>query len=370
MKQIFSKRWIAVLAILMISSAFSPDIVRRHDVKDQEYLLLGAKYDAVCKVGLKGGDGTLVKKNWVVTAAHVARGMSERTNGNVEIFFANRKMPYKAEAIFIHPDYNMVEHDIALIRLSEVVNDVDPIGFYRKSDEQDKEIIIAGHGYSKSGDETVWEKDGQKRAATNRIDEAGQMHIMFDFDRPGEPGVTRMEGTAGSGDSGGPALIEVDGKSFIAGISSAGEPGDKGPGTYGAVEYYTRVSTHIRWIDEVLNGKITATNMDKAPLESATGTERVITRTSGGPSGMFKGLGLILDDRGGKIEIHGKADNLVPKEFRNVMFEPPSILVSFNGSEIRSVSNLRVQFDKVNSGETYEITFQIQGEKKTFSARK
>jgi hypothetical protein len=40
----------------------------------------------------------------------------------------------------------------------------------------------------------------------------------------------------------------------IVGISSAGQPGRNGPATYGARDYFGRVSTHLAWIREAMAG--------------------------------------------------------------------------------------------------------------------
>ena len=49
-----------------------------------------------------------------------------------------------------------------------------------------------------------------------------------------------------------PTLLR-EGSSFaVAGVSSAGFDGASGPGTYGAVDHFTRVSDYLGWIRETL----------------------------------------------------------------------------------------------------------------------
>ena len=50
-------------------------------------------------------------------------------------------------------------------------------------------------------------------------------------------------------------MIERSGKTYIAGVSSAGYDGENGPGTYGAVDVFARVSTHAGWIDSVMTAQ-------------------------------------------------------------------------------------------------------------------
>lgn len=367
MNQISSTKAILISITLFTAFGFTQDIARRHDKDDTEYLTLGAKYPAVCIVGKKGGDGTLIADQWVITAGHVAKGMAERSGGQIEIYFAHRDEPYLSESIFMHPNYQVVEHDIALIKLNEPVKGIAPLPLYQDNDELGKQITIVGHGYAKAGNETTWVKDGKKRAATNIIDRINENHIQFDFDKPGDPDITDLEGTAGSGDSGGPALIDKGNQSYIAGISSAGEPGSMGPATYGAREYYTRVSTHISWINDVLDSKVSPTNQ----MPVSNDEESVVIReVEGLPPGFFKDLGLFLSARGGKIDINGKIDELVPAAIKDIKFNPPSYLLSINGNSINSINTLTEQIDAINRGDSYEIEFEIQGEKKRFTLTK
>ncbi len=45
------------------------------------------------------------------------------------------------------------------------------------------------------------------------------------------------------------------GKFYIAGVSSAGFDGVAGPGTYGAADHFTRVSSYLGWIEGVMVGR-------------------------------------------------------------------------------------------------------------------
>lgn len=242
-----------MIAIGVVFTLFSfTDIVRCHNKSDEDYLQFGEQFPSVCKVGKSLGDGTLIADRWVLTAAHVAEAFVEIDDSR-KVYFG--KSAYKIESITLHPGYQqpMQGHDIALIKLKQAPKDVIPTPLYTASDESGQDIVIVGHGYAKAGNARTWEsKDRKKRAATNRVERTTQDHIVFNFSHPDSNTTTRLEGTAGPGDSGGPALIDQGGTYYIAGVSSAGFDGRLGPGTYGAVEHYTRVSTHLDWIKEVL----------------------------------------------------------------------------------------------------------------------
>jgi hypothetical protein len=204
------------------------------------------QFPAVCKVGLRGGDGTLIDNKWVLTAGHVAEGMYKRTNGKLSVYFDNGK-EYAVKNVFIHPKFKpMGPYDIALLQLESEVKDIVPHKIFLQSNELNQPIIIAGHGDKKQADGS-WIKDGQLRAYTNIIDKVSDTHIIFDYDAP-ENNPTEREGTSGPGDSGGPAFIKMNNDYFVAGISSMGEPGINGPASYGAIEHFVRVSKYQDWI--------------------------------------------------------------------------------------------------------------------------
>ncbi len=227
--------------------AAATHIVRRHDRPDSLYLALGAKYPAVGIVGRRG-DGTLIAPTWVLTAAHVAFDLD---TSRVRMRFGSRE--YHIRRAVTHPDWRELgPHDVGLLELTEPVEGIEPLELYAGKDEAGKTMVLVGHGDVRpmGGQGGEWIRDGLARAATNVVVGIDNGRLVFRFDAP--PRGTDLEGTPGRGDSGGPALLVVGGKPQVAGVSSAGFDGTNGPGTYGAVDHFTRVSEALSWIRGVL----------------------------------------------------------------------------------------------------------------------
>lgn len=236
---------LSVAFLLLISSANA--IVIRHDRDDAAYVRLGRHLDAVARVQ-NLGTGTLIAPRWVLTAAHVALVMAPAGSW-VEL----GKKRYLVEAVIVHPEYAKDEssgHDIALLRLAEAVEGIEPVLPYRGSDEKGMTITFAGRGHSGNGNTGPSNQDGVLRAATNVVDRAEPLTLEFLFDAP--PNGTELEGISGPGDSGGPALVERNGKLWTVGVSS----GNTGRGDehcrYGTTEIYARVSTRHAWIEKTM----------------------------------------------------------------------------------------------------------------------
>jgi hypothetical protein len=226
-------------------------IVRRDDTADERYLALGAQFPAVVALGRRG-DATLIDARWLLTAAHVARstpvGSTVMLGGTA----------HTVDRVVLHPQWRELgEHDMGLLRLREPVGNVTPLRLYRASVEQGIVATLVGHGDAGTGASRVRVPDGRLRAATSRVDSASSAWLYFSFDAP--PHGTALEGAPGPGDSGGPAILTMNGEPLVAGVSSAGFDGRDGPGTYGAVDAFTRVSTHAAWIDSVMAGSPSAT---------------------------------------------------------------------------------------------------------------
>jgi len=235
----------SVLIVVVAASISASAILKRHDVADERYRDLGEKFPAVSNFG-RAGEGTLVGAAWVLTAAHVAAGMRR----DAQIRFGDES--YAIDRIVTHPEWKETgAHDIGLVRLSRSVTGVTPLALYERQDESGKPVIFVGHGGTGTGlTGPQRPEDGLKRGATNVVDSADADWLFFTFDAP--PQGSEVEGISGPGDSGGPALIEVSGAYYVAGISVWGKPGPQGRGTYGATEGYTRVSTHASWLRGVM----------------------------------------------------------------------------------------------------------------------
>jgi hypothetical protein len=66
-----------------------------------------------------------------------------------------------------------------------------------------------------------------------------------------------LEGITGDGDSGGPGLIDVDGRRQVATLTSGklveGDARKFHAGLYGAVTYNVRISHYVGWIEGMIS---------------------------------------------------------------------------------------------------------------------
>ncbi len=198
------------------------------------------------------GMGTLIRSNWILSAAHVATEIS--LDKTIEI----ADCAYAINQIVLHPQSRnssdkmvLAEYDIALIQLERSVEAIAPFPLHQSADELGKIVTFVGNGDFGTGLIGPDQADGKKRLATNQIEQADEQWLVFNFDEP--PNCTELEGISGPGDRGGPALIETGAGWAIAGVSSGQKSFNLGEGHYGVQEYYTRVSTQIDWIESVIS---------------------------------------------------------------------------------------------------------------------
>jgi hypothetical protein len=251
----------ALLAFSLLLPLGSDAIVVRHDRDDAGFIRMAQRYR--CTVTFRdlnppalAGMGSLVAPQWVLTAAHVAATLGRGSVAEMD------GRQYAVEQIVLHPEWRRdqdVEVDIALVHLAEPNRSCTPARLYTDSDEVELVVTFVGRGATGTGLTGVGgrKRDGEMRAATNRVTRAEGPTLQFRFDAPGDAGVTDMEGISGSADSGGPAYIERDGVLFTIGVSSwqnAKVAGGK-IGAYGVLEHYTRVSHFADWIRDVLSRK-------------------------------------------------------------------------------------------------------------------
>jgi len=229
-------------------------IIIRHDRDDARYRALyadGDRFRAVATIG--GGLGMVIDPYWVVTAAHVVTNVSPF---DPTVVIAGKR--YRIERVIMHPGWpaggdvrvRAEVVDLALIRLREPVTDIEPMLLYEGDDEVGTKIIFVGSGQTGTGLTGPVSHDQQWRAATNTVEEASDNWLDFIFSEP--PNATDLEGISGPGDSGGPALIERDGRLVLLGVSSGNDGGGAGFCRYGSTEYYARISTKRAWIGQTM----------------------------------------------------------------------------------------------------------------------
>ena len=236
---------LTAVALALTTASPAQAIIVRHDVDDAEFLQHEGAYPAVFDVfDKRGGVATLIEPSWAITAGHVGKDIKPGHETNIA------GQTYSVRQVVLHPKWATSNREMALFQLDRPVQNVEPIPLYDTSDEQGKIVTFVGRGDTGTGLTGPITADHKLRAATNRIERVEGDMLVFRFDAPEDENTTPLEGVSGPGDSGGPALIESSGVSKLAGLSvaSSGRP----PGTYGNLEFYSRISIDVDWIQETL----------------------------------------------------------------------------------------------------------------------
>lgn len=284
----------AILALGVLSASSASAIVIRHDTADSDYRVAGSTFPALVDLPVEG-HGVLIAPRWVLTASHAIP--RDRQLTEVEVGGAKRAV----DGVFRHPGARqppqaMIDraistgdwiltvfaiassNDIALIRLREPVRDVGPVGLHRGRDEVGRTVKIIGKGAAGTG-LTGHGIHGPNRVelrrAFNVITSADERWICYIFDSP--DAAVPLEGKTGSGDSGGPVLLEEAGRWTLAGLASwgfiFGDVRSTKPGLYGQASCNVRVSQYLEWIESVI-----AANSAQAKTPGEDVSERDIAR--------------------------------------------------------------------------------------------
>jgi hypothetical protein len=283
------------VAILLLSIAGSAHaIVRRHDVSDSKYLIRPQSVPGF--VGLPyEGHGELINPRWVVTAAHAVSDMRDHPKDRFVVIAGRRRIVTR---IVVYPDYDASTvgwkklfeeigsgdaavwitrynavmasmHDIALLELKVPVADVKPVPYYTGSAEAGRVADLFGEGAT--GTDITGAPDnaphrGALRRAQNRITEAEGPWIRYVFDCNVD--ALPLEGVIAGGDSGGPVLIKVNGKWFLAGLTHGLDGSIKDvltmragtfkSGVCGQTFASTRISFFAHWIADTVGSSSSA----------------------------------------------------------------------------------------------------------------
>jgi chymotrypsin len=262
-----------LLLLALLTVSFSAHaIVIRDDMDDASYRVPASEFPALADMPGEG-HGVLIAPQWVVTAAHAVTWQAAVKRITIN------GTPREVERVVIHPGYKKppqalldqalatwdwtlfrallaTSDDIALIKLTQPVTDVAPAAIYKSEREFGETVKIVGKGATGNG-VTGYEFSSARRTelrrAFNKVTSAHDRWLCYRFDKPSD--ALPLEGGAGSGDSGGPVLIQVEKDWLLVGLTAWVDPQSaiRKPGRYGQFSCNVRLSHYREWIEGVIS---------------------------------------------------------------------------------------------------------------------
>ena len=131
--------WLLIPIASMALATDAAAIIIRHDVDDAEYVVSDEDYPALVDL-FQPGDciGTLIHESHLLTVAHCAEDLRE--GRSLEVAGVDHEI---AEVVF-HPGWDGWFDDIALVRFTDAVEGVTPLGLYSGTDELGSMIFVMG----------------------------------------------------------------------------------------------------------------------------------------------------------------------------------------------------------------------------------
>jgi hypothetical protein len=178
-------------------------------------------------LGVPFCSGTLIDRSWVMTAAHCIRPPGAGFDfdpDDLEIIFDDPDVSdlddgpsAQIAEVHVHPDYdeNVIDHDIALVKLRMPVTDREPTAIARTAIPPNTPVTIVGYGV----EEDALLPGVLHSLATRTSDCATARNPALSGDRVLCFDNSRGAGTS-EGDSGGPTFIEVGGVRTVVGATS------------------------------------------------------------------------------------------------------------------------------------------------------
>lgn len=218
--------------------------------------------------------GNVEGQAYVLTAAHCYTAEADPAQ---YVYRDESGAVYAGVALQVHPDYvdtaTTTGYDLAVVVLDAPIEQVGPPPvLYAGDDEAGRLLTFMGYGSRGIGSvgeaDVYYDGAGDKAAAQGVVDVVHGGLTDDDEDDylgtflPREDGgvanpyggsavpVNRLAGLLGSGDSGGAAFIQVDGRWRLAGVNSNGS----GKAQYGDSSWFVRLSARRAWIEAQVPG--------------------------------------------------------------------------------------------------------------------